>query len=151
MMKLAQVSTFFYRLAVACWIGGASLFTFVLTPIIFKSYDRDTAGGIVGILFPGYFQWGVFCGVIALAAIFMSATIQRRKIAAGIIAAMLVISSIQGLVIEPKAAALKKQIPSFTTTSKDDPLRVQFGKVHATSAGLNFAVIGGGLVLLALL
>ena len=151
MMKLAQVSTFFYRLAVACWLGGASLFTFVLTPIIFKSYDRDTAGGIVGILFPGYFQWGVFCGVIALAAIFMSATITRRKIAAGIIAAMLVISSIQALVIEPKAAALKKQIPSFATIPKDDPLRVQFGKVHATSAGLNLAVIGGGLVLLALL
>ena len=64
---------------------------------------------------------------------------------------MLIISSIQALVLEPKAAALKKQIPSFTTTSKDDPLRVRFGKVHAASAGFNFAVIGGGLVLLALL
>lgn len=151
MMNLAQVSTFFYRLAVACWIGGASLFTFVLTPILFESYDRDTAGDIVGTLFPGYFQWGMVCGVIALAAIFMSAAVTRRKIAAGIIAAMLVISSIQALVIEPKAAALKKQIPSFTTTAKDDPLRVRFGKVHAASAGLNLTVIGGGLVLLILL
>ncbi len=64
-----QIPTILYRLAIACWIGGASLFTFVLTPIIFKSFDRDMAGRIVGALFPGYFKWGLLCGVIALAVI----------------------------------------------------------------------------------
>ncbi len=150
-MKIVEISIFFYRLAVACWIGGASLFTFVLTPTIFKSYDRDIAGGIVGVLFPGYFKWGSFCGVIALAAIFVSSAIRHKTIAASIIAVMLVISSIQAFVIEPKAAAIKKQISSFETTPKDDPLRVQFGKWHGLSAGLNLAVIGGGIALIVLL
>ena len=150
-MKLLQISTFFYRLAIACWIGGASLFTFVLTPTIFKSYDRDMAGGIVGALFPGYFQWGLFCGVIALATIFMSASIKHKTIASFIIAVMLVISSFQAFVVEPKETALKKQIPSFETTLKDDPLRVQFRKWHGISAGLNLAVIGGGIALIVLL
>ena len=54
-----QITAFLYRLAIACWVGGASLFTFVLTPTIFKSYNRDIAGGIVGVLFPGYFKWGL--------------------------------------------------------------------------------------------
>lgn len=150
-MSMARIAAFLYRLAIACWIGGAALFTFVLTPIIFMSYDRDMAGGIVGTLFPGYFQWGVVCGAIALVATFISAAIKRRKTAASLIAAMLVISFIQAWVIEPRAAALKEQIPSFVTTAKDDPHRQEFAKLHGISAGLNLTVIGGGLVLLALL
>jgi hypothetical protein len=146
-----QISTFFYRLAIACWIGGASLFTFVLTPIIFKSFNRDMAGGIVGALFPGYFKWGLMCGVIALATIFMSSTVKHKVIAAVIIAAMLAITSVQAFVIEPRAALLKKEIPSFETTSKDDPLRVQFRKLHGISAVSNLAVICGGIALIVLM
>ncbi|MBU2537859.1 MAG: DUF4149 domain-containing protein [Proteobacteria bacterium] len=146
-----QTSTFLYRLAIACWVGGASLFTFVLTPTIFKSYNRDVAGGIVGVLFPGYFKWGLVCGVIALVTLFLSSTAKHKTIAAVIIAVMLVITSVQAFVIEPKAAALKKEIPSFETTSQDDPLRVQFRKLHGVSAVSNLAVVGGGIVLIILL
>lgn len=146
-----QIPTFLYRLAIACWVGGASLFTFVLTPTIFKSYNRDMAGEIVGILFPGYFKWGLVCGVIAIAAIFFSSTVKHKTIAAAIIAVMLVITSVQAFVVVPKAAALKKEIPSFETISKDDPLRAQFRKLHGVSAVSNLAVIGGGIVLIVLL
>jgi predicted lysophospholipase L1 biosynthesis ABC-type transport system permease subunit len=145
------MTTFIYRLAIACWIGGASLFTFVLTPTIFKSFNRDVAGGIVGALFPGYFKWGLVCGVIALATIFMTSTVKHKTIAAVIIAVMLAITSVQAFVIEPKAAALKKEIPSFETTSKEDPLRVRFSKLHGVSAASNLAVIAGGIVLIILL
>jgi hypothetical protein len=146
-----EMTTFIYRLAIACWIGGASLFTFVLTPTIFKSFNRDVAGGIVGALFPGYFKWGLVCGVIALATIFMTSTVKHKTIAAVIIAVMLAITSVQAFVIEPKAAALKKEIPSFETTSKEDPLRVRFSKLHGVSAASNLAVIAGGIVLIILL
>jgi len=146
-----QISNLIYRLAIAFWVGGASLFTFILTPVIFKTYNRDTAGEIVGALFPGYFKWGLICGVIALAAVVMPSTVKHKAVAAVIIAIMLAITSVQAFVIEPKAAALKKEIPSFETTSKDDPLRVQFRKLHGVSAVSNLAVIGGGIVLIVLL
>jgi uncharacterized membrane protein len=146
-----QISTFLYRLAIACWIGGASLFTFVLTPAIFKSYNRDMAGGIVGVLFPGYFKWGLVCGVIAFATIFMSSAVRHKTIAAVIIAVMIAITSVQAFVIEPKASALKKEIPSFETTSKDDPLRIRFRKLHGVSAVSNLVVIIGGVALILLL
>ncbi|MEJ2039058.1 MAG: DUF4149 domain-containing protein [Desulfosarcinaceae bacterium] len=142
---------FFYRLAIACWVGGTSLFTFVLAPTLFKSYNRDMAGGIVGVLFPGYFKWGLVCGAIALATIFLSSTVKHKTVAAIIILVMLAITSVQAFVIEPKAAALKKAIPSFETTPQDDPLRVQFKKLHGVSAVGNLVVIGGGIVLIALL
>jgi len=145
-----QIPSVLYRLAVSCWVGGASLFTFVLTPIIFKSYNRDMAGGIVGVLFPGYFKWGLVCGLIALVTLFFSAS-KHRAIAAIIIAVMLTITSVQAFVIEPKVAALKKEIPSFETTPKDHPLRLQFRKLHGVSAAGNLAVIGGGIALIILL
>lgn len=142
---------FLYKLAIAFWVGGASLFTFVLTPTIFKSYNRDMAGGIVGVLFPGYFKWGLLCGVIALVTVFMISTVKHKTIVAGIIATMLAITSIQAFVIEPKAAALKKEIPSFETIPPEAPLRIQFRKLHGLSAMSNLAVICGGIVLIALL
>jgi len=145
------MATFFYRLAIACWVGGTSLFTFVLTPTIFKVYNRDMAGGFVGVLFPGYFRWGLVCGVIALVTIFISSTVKHKTIAAVIIAVMLAITSVQTFVIEPKAAALKQEIPSFEATPQNDPLRVRFRKLHGVSAVSNLAVIGGGIALIALL
>jgi hypothetical protein len=146
-----QIFSFLYRLAITCWIGGAGLFTFVLTPIIFKSFNRDMAGGIVGVLFPGYFKWGLVCGVIALSAISLSSNVKHKTVAAVIIAGMLAITSVQAFVIEPKAAALKKEIRSFESTSKDAPLRVQFRKLHGVSAVSNLVVIGGGIALIILM
>ena len=119
-----QIPAILYRLAVACWVGGATLFTFVLTPAIFKSYSRDMAGGIVGVLFPGYFKWGLACGVIALAALFFSAA-RHRTAAAIIIAAMLAITAVQAFVIEPRAAALKKEIPGIEKEIENG----DFGKI----------------------
>ena len=145
-----QIPSFFYRLAISFWIGGATLFTFILTPTIFKSYNRDIAGGIVGVLFPGYFRWGLACGVIALVTLLFSTT-KHRTVSGIILAIMLAMTAVQAFIIEPKAAALKKEIPSFETTPKDDPLRVQFRKLHGGSAVCNLAVIVGGITLVILL
>lgn len=142
--------TFLYRLAIACWLGGASLFTFVLTPAIFRSFNRDVAGGIVGVLFPGYFQWGLACGAVALATVFLAASGRRRLISAAVIVVMLALTAFQAFVIEPKAAALKQEIPSFETTPPEDPLRVAFRKWHGISAASNLAVIAGGMALIVL-
>ncbi len=145
-----QILSIIYRLAVAFWVGGIAIFTFVLTPIIFKVNDRDTAGRIVGTLFPGYFKWGLVCGVIAL----LTMLILRGKNSTAslvIILAMLCITSFQAFFIEPRAAALKKDIPTFVTTPKEDPLRKEFSRLHAVSAVCNLSVFAGGVVLVILL
>jgi hypothetical protein len=144
-----RIATVIYHLAITCWLGGAALFTFVLTPIIFKAYSRDMAGGIVGVLFPGYFRWGLVCGAVALICLLL--TKGRRSLVPGaVLGVMLAITIAQALIIEPKAAELKEKIPSFTTTPPDHPLRVQFRKLHGVSAVANLAVICGGAVLVIL-
>lgn len=144
-----RIATILYHLAVSLWVGGAALFTFLLTPAIFRSYNRDLAGGIVGVLFPGYFRWGLACGVVALLCL---AAFKGRSVVAPaiIIVAMLIITAVQAFVIEPRAAELKKAIPSFETTPADNPQRAQFRKLHGLSAAGNLAVIGGGVALVAL-
>ncbi len=144
-----QIATAIYHLAITCWLGGAALFTFVLTPILFKAYSRDMAGGIVGVLFPSYFYWGLACGAVALICLLL--TRGRRAMASGLILTfMLAITACQAFIIEPKAAELKKGIPSFETTPPDHPLRVQFRTIHKISAVANLAVIGAGVVLVIL-
>jgi hypothetical protein len=144
-----QTVTILYRLAVSLWLGGAALFTFVLTPMLFRSESRDVAGRIVGLFFPGYFRWGMACGIVALIC---------RVILAGkgltpsalILAVMLALCSFQAFYVEPRAAALKRDIGSFETTTKDHPLRRQFSKLHGVSAVCNLTVIVGGVALVVL-
>ena len=138
-----------YNLAVACWLGGSALFTLLLTPILFASYSRDMAGHIVGLLFPGYFRWGLACGSVALLCK-LAGRGRFSLICIGILAAMLLLTATQAFVIEPRAAAIKEQIASFDTTAKDDPARIEFRKLHGLSMAANLAVIAGGVILLLL-
>jgi hypothetical protein len=144
-----QIVTIIYHLAVSLWLGGAALFTFVLTPLLFGNESRDTAGRIVGLFFPGYFRWGMVCGLVALICRIILTGKSQLSVAV-IIAVMLALSSFQAFYIEPKAAELKRQIVSFETTSKDHPLRREFSKLHGVSAVCNLSVIVGGVALVVL-
>jgi len=138
-----------YRLAVSLWAGGNAIFTLMLTPILFRTESRDVAGRIVGNLFPGYFRWGMACGVIALVCRLAGRGF-NLKLPVIVLVIMLAVSSFQAFYVEPRAAELKQQIGSFETTSKDHPLRKDFSKLHAVSAVCNLTVLAGGVLLVVL-
>jgi len=71
--------------------------------------------------------------------------------AAGILMVMLALTAVQSYYVEPRAAAIKREIVSFETTPKDHPLRKEFSKLHGVSAVCNLIVLGGGVVLVLLL
>lgn len=135
-----------YRLAVSLWAGGNAIFTLMLTPILFKTESRDVAGRIVGNLFPGYFRWGLACGLIALICRLAGKGLDP-KLPVIVLAAMLALTSFQAFYVEPRAAELKRQIGSFETTGKEHPLRKEFSKLHGVSAVCNLTVLVGGVVL----
>jgi len=139
-----------YRLAISLWAGGNAIFTLMLTPILFKTESRDVAGRIVGNLFPGYFRWGMACGVIALVCRLISKGV-NPKLPVIVLVVMLLVSSFQAYYVEPRAAELKRQIGSFEATSKDHPLRKEFSKLHGVSAVCNLTVLAGGVLLVVLL
>lgn len=138
-------SDMLYRLAVALWAGGNAIFTLLLTPILFKTENRDTAGRIVGNIFPAYFKTGLVCGLIAIICRCIADSSSKSSIV--ILVVMLVLTSFQAFYIEPKAADVKKRIVSFETTCRDDSLRREFSRLHGVSAVCNLAVLAGGVAL----
>jgi hypothetical protein len=146
-MKYVEI---LYHLAITFWVGGNALFTFVLTPLLFKTEARDVAGRIVGTFFPAYFRWGLACGALALICRLL-AKAGRIELAAVILVVMLATTSFQAFYVAPKAAALKAGIGSFETTPKDHPLRKQFSRLHGVSAVCNLVVLAGGVVLVIML
>jgi len=130
-MKYVEV---LYHLAITFWVGGNALFTFVLTPLLFKT---------------AYFRWGLACGTLALVCRLVAKS-GRLELAAIILAVMLATTSFQAFYVAPKAAALKVGIGSFETTPKDHPLRKQFSRLHGVSAVCNLVVLAGGVVLVVL-
>jgi len=138
-----------YRLVVALWAGGNAIFTLVLTPVLFKTEGRDIAARIVGNLFPGYFRWGLVCGVIALVCRLLGHGC-GAKTPVLLLTFMLLVTSFQAFYVEPKAAELKRQIGSFEATPKENPLRREFAKLHGISAVCNLAVLAGGVLLVVL-
>jgi len=138
-----------YRLAIALWTGGNAIFTLMLTPILFKTESRDTAARIVGNLFPGYFSWGLACGLIALVCRLISRG-SEGKLPLSLLVLMLVMTSFQAFYVEPRAAGLKQQIGSFESTSKEHPLRKEFSKLHGISAVCNLTVLASGVLLVVL-
>ena len=138
-----------YRLAVSFWAGGNAIFTLMLTPILFKTESRDIAARIVGNLFPGYFRWGLACGVIALICSLAGRGLVL-KLPLIVLAAMLAVTLFQALYVEPRAAELKRQIGSFEATTKEHPLRKEFSKLHGVSAVCNLTVLAGGVLLVVL-
>jgi len=145
-----RIAAALFRLAMAFWVGGAALFTFILTPILFKTQPRDLAARIVGALFPGYFRWGLACGVVAVVCLCLA----RGRYFLPMLAALLLmlgLTSYQAFSLEPQAAVLKERIVSFETTAKEDPLRREFARLHGISMACNLAVLLGGMAIILLL
>jgi hypothetical protein len=135
----------------ALWVGGIVIFTVVVTPRIFSHYDRDMAGEVVGVLFPGYFSYNLIVSIAAVTLLFIMwkwnpAHALRLSLALGIVAVG--VNLVIMLKIYPAILEIKRQVPSFVTTPPDAPLRVAFSRLHAVSAVLNLALVVIGAVML---
>jgi len=141
----------FYTLFLSLWIGGIFLFTFVITPVIFKAYGRDMAGEIVGKLFPSYFLFTVAVSLLSL--VFFLVSFQNRAIFGYNLSLLLLIGAVAvslyvSVRLHPEIRRVKQEIASFETTSPEDPLRKKFRSLHAQSALLNILMLADGVAVL---
>ena len=142
-----------YTLLLALWTGGIALFTFIVTPAIFRSYGRDMAGEIVGRLFPGYF---LFCLVVSAAALVLfflvGADQASRPFRASLflLVAAVIINAYVLFSLHPRTVAVKQQVASFERAAPDSPARKEFRTLHGISAALNLVLLLDGAALLLL-
>jgi uncharacterized membrane protein len=140
-----------YTLALALWVGGMALFTFIVTPAIFRSHGRDAAGAIVGHLFPGYFLYNLILAAAALILFLLlkggwPALVSRFSLV--LLTAAVVLNVLIVFKLHPEAIKVKQEITSFERESPDSPARRRFTKLHGISAALNLLLLADGIALL---
>jgi hypothetical protein len=147
---MKTLSGYLYGIVLSLWVGGTSLFTFVLTPVIFGSYPRDTAGEIVGRLFPAYFLFTLAvsaAGMVLFLLSFQRSGALRYRISLALVSLAVVVSLYVNFRLYPEVIKAKQEVHSFET-APDDPAKVRFRRLHAQSAVLNLLIIADGLALL---
>ena len=140
-----------YVIVLSLWAGGMSLFTFILTPVIFRSYPRDIAGGVVGKLFPSYFLFVLALSAAALILFilaFPDRGLRRYRISLLLSSLALITALYVNFSLYPEVEKVKREVHSFETASPDDPARTRFRRLHGQSAVLNLFMIADGFVLL---
>ena len=140
-MKIGAV---FYNIILALWVGGIVMFTFLVTPVIFQSFGRDTAGAVVGRLFPYYFPYNLVLSVVALAVFFMFIGIKgkvQNKIAIILLTIAILINLFITFKLYPDIVSVKQQIKTFETQSDESPLRNQFRKLHRNKCNIEYTAV----------
>jgi uncharacterized membrane protein len=143
---------FVHVVALALWVGGGALYTFVLTPTIFAAYPRNTAGEIVGTMMPQYFRSQL--AAIAVAALLTWLLRRtwpgtRRALCLGLVLGALAVQSFVLLRLYPQILEVKSRVASFES-APDAPERTRFRSLHGASMLLNLLLIADGTLLLGL-
>jgi len=146
-----KIGSILYNFILALWVGGIFIFTFLVTPIIFQSFGRDTAGEIVGKLFPYYFPYNLVLSFLALAIFLVSIGIKKNiqnKITIILLTIAILINLFVTFQLHPDIERIKQQIKTFETHSDESLMRNKFRKLHGVSALLNILLLIDGIALL---
>jgi len=149
---MRSVGSFFYTLALAFWVGGGALYTFVLTPAIFAAYPRNTAGEIVGTMMPHYFRFQFAAAAVAalvMIALWRAWPGRSRVLCLGLVLGALAVQSFVQWRLYPQILEVKSRVASFES-APEAPERRRFRTLHGVSMLLNLLILADGTVLLAL-
>lgn len=132
--------------SVAVWVGGQVFFTFLVTPGIFRTLPRETAGDLVSVLFPKYWALGYGAGLISIAAIL---AISFREnifpwLRIFLLVFMTALTFYSGMVIGPKAREVRLELKSATEPARVEELKARFRRGHMQSYAVNIAVMAAG-------
>ncbi len=144
-----HILRFIHLLGITVWVGSLIFFTLIATPVIFKNLPRETAGEVVGHIFPKYWVLGYVASVVTLGSLVALSYAQRSFPAFRILllVIMLGVTFYSGLVVGKNARNIKAEIKTAEETVNKEELRSKFKRVHALSAVLNLSVILLGLFL----
>ncbi len=136
---------FIHLLSLVMWIGSIIFFSFFAAPAVFRVLDRQQAGEVVGAIFPKYYAVGYTCSVLAAGTLILS---PRGMEGPPLIflAVMAACTFYAGMVINPRARALKLQMQE--QPENREALEPQFRSLHGWSVRLNATVLIFGLGLL---
>lgn len=147
-------------LALTLWVGGLLVLGAIAAPSIFDvlaarhvADDRLVAGAIFGEILRRFHLLSYLCGTVLLLTLVARGVLGPRPIwfAARVGAAFLMLAATvySGLVVSNEIARLQTEIGvAPSSLPPTDGRRLAFGRLHATSTGLEMIPVLGGLLLL---
>jgi len=144
---------FLHLLSLVIWIGGMVFFMTIGAPSIFKVLPRETAGDVLGVIFPKYWFMGYLCGAAALITILIISIKEHFypwfRIALLIL--MTVLTLYSGLVVAARAREVRLQIRTVEDAAQKEILTARFRSLHSKSVSLNVIILLSGLAVLYLM
>jgi len=138
-----------FQLALGLWVGAVVFVSFVVAPAVFQALPNETAGTVMGQIFPVYYGFTVGVGIVALGS-----ALRLRQKAAGawklvvvLLVVMLAATAYAGAVVSPKARALR---PVLHQEPVDPAVRAEFDTLHHRAVQLNGLVLLLGLATVAI-
>jgi preprotein translocase subunit SecY len=136
-----------FLLALIVWLGEVLFLSFVAAPTMFRIFSVEEAGRAVGALFPIYYKVGAVSGALLLvtALILRAGATGRMRwtVVAVVVAVMLVATLYAGLVIQPRAQALRPQL--HQAGGAPAGVKAEFDSLHRLAVQLNGVVLLGGV------
>jgi len=145
---------FLMLLSLVVWIGGLIFFAFVLAPTVFAVLPtRQLAGNVVNRSL-GILHWmAISCGVV-----FALTSMIDSRVVDGVVApfafrnlliyAMLILTLVSMFGVASRMGVLRQQMGLIDELPHDNPLRVQFNRLHVWSTRIEGSVLVLGLALL---
>lgn len=141
---------FLHLLSLVVWLGGMIFLVVIGAPSIFKVLPRESAGDVLGDIFPKYWIMGYICGGTSLATIILLSFKERLypwgKI--GLLVLMTAMTLYLGLAVASKAREIRLQIRTVEDITQKETLKKEFKQLHMKSVGLNIVILICGLIVL---
>jgi uncharacterized membrane protein len=144
---MTNVLRFVQVFALGTWVGSIFYFSAAVAPAAFRVLqDQDKAGLLIEFTLRRLHSLGVVAGVvflIASAVLAMSAEASGKALllpVAGVIL-MLILTVISQHVVIRRMTQLRRQMVSVAATPPDNPLRVEFDRLHQWSVRLEGSVL----------
>ena len=155
-ISLMSFLRFLMLLSLVVWLGGLIFFAFVLAPTVFSPGllpSRQMAGSIVGRSLDRLHYMAIVSGTVFLIASMLYSRIasgNARPLAARhvLIVLMLLLTVISQFAISPKMHAIRDEVGVIDDLPPDNPLRMEFDRLHVWSEKFEVAVLLLGLVAL---
>src|ERR1700728_1563273 len=142
--RMTNILRFIQVFALGTWVGSIFYFSAAVAPGAFRALSNpDQAGAVVQFTLGRLHMLGVVAAVLYLfASVALAQSLKGcvRPAAISVILMLLLTLASQRLVT-PKLAALRTQMGSVAATPADDPLRVEFNRLHKISVNLEGSVL----------
>ncbi len=147
---MLSIVKFLYLFSLVIWIGMIFFFSFFAAPAIFRVLQRETAGDVVGEIFPVYWAIGYVAGVTSLVTLIITAALEGFMPAGRIVLLFIMtgLTFYSGMVVGAEAREIKARIRVIDDTERKESLRREFKRLHGISSVLNMTVLALGVVVL---